>query len=187
LSKAGARHAPARVVASQSINARLQPAVERFQASIKSVEDGDPLFISALFELCGYLLGGPDLLRLTNDPLNLPESLSELINAVREEPTAPWPLADAATRAGYSPFHFSRVFKSTVGCGFHEYVERCRTELAIEMLISTNNPVDVIDSSAGFGTPQSLRDSMKEYVGFVPSELRTMSETGQRVATARLS
>ena len=78
--------------------------------------------------------------------------------------------------AGYSPFHFSRVCKQLVGYGFHEYVDRCRTECAIDMLVSTDSAVDLVASTCGFGTTQGLRESVKEYLGLVPSELRSMPE-----------
>ena len=78
--------------------------------------------------------------------------------------------------AGYSPFHFSRVFKQIVGYGFHEYVDRCRTAMAVDQLCSTDSPADLIAASCGFGTSHGLRESMKEYLGLVPSELRAMTE-----------
>ena len=78
--------------------------------------------------------------------------------------------------AGYSPFHFSRVFKNLVGYGFHEYVDRSRTECAVEMLCTTDSAVDVVASSCGFGTTQGLRESVKEYLGLVPSELRAIPD-----------
>src|SRR5947209_15806892 len=35
----------------------------------------------------------------------------------------------------YTTLFRSRVFKQLVGYGFHEYVDRCRTECAIDMLV----------------------------------------------------
>jgi AraC-like DNA-binding protein len=96
---------------------------------------------------------------------------------VRENPALPWPLKDAADMAGYSPFHFSRVFKGLVGYGFHEYVDRCRTECAVELLVTTDMPVDLVASTCGFGTTQGLRESVKEYLGLVPSELRAVPDS----------
>jgi len=94
-----------------------------------------------------------------------------------KKPDAPWPLKDAAAMAGYSPFHFSRVFKSLAGYGFHEFVDRCRTEFAVGKLCQGELAVDVVASASGFGTTQGLRESIKEYLGLVPSELRVASES----------
>lgn len=121
-----------------------------------------------------------DLLSLPNEsqlaplPGLLPEPIVELTRAVRASAAQSWALKDASERAGYSPYHFSRVFKSLVGYGFHEFVDRCRTENAIEMLTCTSKPVDLVATSCGFGTTQALRESIKEYVGLVPSEIRNL-------------
>ena len=44
------------------------------------------------------------------------------------------------------------------------------------MLCTTDNAVDVVASSCGFGTTQGLRESVKEYLGLVPSELRAIPD-----------
>jgi AraC family transcriptional regulator len=122
------------------------------------------------------LVVGADQVQLAAVPLDLPDTIRDLVAKVRASPSLAWPLKDAADMAGYSPFHFSRVFKNLVGYGFHEYVDRSRTECAVEMLCTTDNAVDVVASSCGFGTTQGLRESVKEYLGLVPSELRSIPE-----------
>ncbi|MDX2064854.1 MAG: AraC family transcriptional regulator [Fimbriimonadaceae bacterium] len=139
---------------------------------------GEVLMASVLHEVLARLLQGESELQLASVPDDLPEALRDLIRAVRTTPSAPWPLKDAAGLAGYSPFHFSRVFKQSVGYGFHEYVDRCRTENAVRLLISSPQPIDVIAQTSGFGTTQGLRESIKDYLGLVPSELRTLTEAG---------
>ena len=118
-----------------------------------------------------------DQVQLAAIPSDLPDTIKDLVSRVRQSPSHGWPLRDAADAAGYSPFHFSRVFKNLVGYGFHEYVDRCRTESAVELLCTTDQPVDLVASTCGFGTTQGLRESVKEYLGLVPSELRTIPES----------
>jgi transcriptional regulator GlxA family with amidase domain len=60
--------------------------------------------------------------------------------------------------------------------GFHEFVDRTRTEYAVHLLTSTDHAIDVVATEAGFGTTQGLRESVKEYLGLVPSELRSTPE-----------
>ncbi|MCX7799619.1 MAG: AraC family transcriptional regulator [Fimbriimonadales bacterium] len=120
----------------------------------------------------GECVKSEDAVGLTPLPSDLPPMLVALIDRVKEHPEHPWPLKEGADFVGYSPFHFSRVFKSLVGYGFHEFVDRCRTELAVRKLTSTEEPVDSIATSCGFGTAQGLRESIKEYLGLLPSELR---------------
>lgn len=104
-----------------------------------------------------------------------PQAVARLMDRVRENPTEPWPLKEAATFAGYSPFHLSRTFKQVVGYGFPEFVERCRTEIAISALLNSQDSVDEIAVDVGLSSAQSLREACRSYLGLMPSELRAFS------------
>ncbi len=152
-------------------------SIDRLQDAIARPSESSELHVlSVVYEISAHLMLSPNLVQLSATPPDLPETVSELVTAVRENPVGPWPLRDAADRAGYSPFHFSRVFKGLVGYGFHEYVDRCRTEAAVRILVSSDKPVDKVAQIAGFGTTQGLRESIKEYLGLVPSELRSTND-----------
>ena len=166
-----------RNVACKPIDPHFKDAIERFEAAIKSPSDTmEPIVVSVLYEMVSRLMIGLDQVQLAAVPMDLPETIKGLIVKVRQNPAAPWPLREAAAQAGYSPFHFSRVFKNLVGYGFHEYVDRCRTECAVELLCTSEHAVDLVASTCGFGTTQGLRESVKEYLGLVPSELRAIPE-----------
>ena len=166
-----------RSIACKPIDPHFLGAFDRFNGAIKGSSDAvEPLVISVLYEVVARLMSSGDQVQLAALPLELPETIRDLIAKVRKNPAAPWPLKDAADMAGYSPFHFSRVFKSIVGYGFHEFVDRSRTECAVEMLVTTESAVDLVASTCGFGTTQGLRESVKEYLGLVPSELRSVPD-----------
>lgn len=166
-----------RAVACKPIDPHFQGVFDRFNAATKGTTDAmEPLVISVLYEVVARLMSSGDQVQLAALPLDLPDTIKDLIARVRKNPAAPWPLKDAADMAGYSPFHFSRVFKSLVGYGFHEFVDRSRTECAVEMLVTTESAVDLVASTCGFGTTQGLRESVKEYLGLVPSELRAVPD-----------
>lgn len=168
-----------RQIACKPIDPHLLDAYNRFEAARNGgPEIAEPLILSAAYELIARLMVSSDEVQLAAVPMTLPETIKELTARVRTNPSLPWPLKDAADAAGYSPFHFSRVFKAMVGYGFHEYVDRCRTEAAVEMLVSSDAAVDVVAATCGFGTTQGLRESVKEYLGLVPSELRAIPEVG---------
>jgi AraC-like DNA-binding protein len=172
------QNSPARVVACKPIDPHFKDAVERFNKAVSGpAEIVEPLVVSFLYEAGARLMSSLDQVQLAATPLDVPDTVKDLIAKVRENPALPWPLKDAADMAGYSPFHFSRVFKGLVGYGFHEYVDRCRTECAVELLVTTDMPVDLVASTCGFGTTQGLRESVKEYLGLVPSELRAVPDS----------
>jgi AraC-like DNA-binding protein len=103
-------------------------------------------------------------------------AIEELVKAIREHPEKSWSLTEAAELAGYSPFHLSRLFKATANMGFPEFVDRCRCEIAIELLIDSVDSIALISERCGFGTPQALRTSMREFTGFLPSEFRMIPD-----------
>jgi len=167
-----------RNVACKPIDPHFKGAVERLTAAINNPsETMEPIVVSVLYEIVSRLMVGLDQVQLAALPTDLPETIKDLVIQVRSNPAMGWPLREAADKAGYSPFHFSRVFKNLVGYGFHEYVDRCRTECAVEMLVTTDHAVDLVASTCGFGTTQGLRESVKEYLGLVPSELRAVPDT----------
>jgi AraC-like DNA-binding protein len=172
---------PARNVACKPLDPFYNDAATRLTTAIQDAGEAmEPLVVSALYEIVARLMTGVDEVQLAAAPLTIPDTIKELIIKVRKNPAGAWPLKDAADLAGYSPFHFSRVFKGLVGYGFHEYVDRCRTECAVEMLCTTDAAVDMVASTCGFGTTQGLRESVKEYLGLVPSELRAVPENFDR-------
>lgn len=111
--------------------------------------------------------------QLTQDPKSeFPDAISGLMYEVRQRPQEPWTLREAASHAGYSPFHLSRTFKAFVGYGFPEFVERCRTERAIGRVVTVGPQIDEIAVESGFTSSQGLRDACRDYLGFLPSEMR---------------
>lgn len=113
-------------------------------------------------------------LRLRPPPVADVQAFAPLIESIERAPTEPWHLKEAAEQAGYSPFHFSRTFKQVVGCGFHEYVDRARTEIAVDLLLQGASIADAA-SKAGFSSSRSLRESLRDYLGLLPADLQGSS------------
>jgi AraC-like DNA-binding protein len=162
----------------QSFEPLFQSGFDRFiRATQPAFERQAPaLLISVIAEAVAFLGESQGESFLAPTPLGLPQTIQEIINLVREAPDQPWPLKLASDHVGYSPFHFSRTFKQLTGYGFHEFVDRTRTEFAVELLCSTEEPIDSVSVTAGFGTSQGMRESMREYLGLVPSEVRAEPE-----------
>lgn len=115
------------------------------------------------FSLCSIAIG------------TFPEPIQRLLDDVRQNPREPWSLKNAAAHAGYSPFHLSRAFKSAVGFGFPEFVERCRVESAIPKILGRTQPLDAIGIAAGFSSAPAMRDAFRENLGLLPSEFRSFA------------
>lgn len=119
-----------------------------------------------------YALQESQSVVLAEIPLEASEPLHDLLVAVKEKPEAKWALKEAADRASYSAFHLSRTFRTMAPYGFPVFVDRARTEKAIQYLLETNISPDEIAERCGFGSNQRLRASLRDHVGFLPSELR---------------
>jgi len=118
------------------------------------------------------LLEGPSRISIRPTPSADVGAFAELLAAVENDPAHAWNLTEAADQAGYSSFHFSRTFKSQVGCGFHEYLDRRRTEVAV-MRLAQGGSVAEATELAGFSSARSLRESLRDYLGLRPTDFRT--------------
>lgn len=166
-----------RAIATQPIYPQHKDAYERFLQAVESKEaHAEHMVAAVVLQMASSLILAEQAHSLAPAPQGIPDLTKKLIDTVRGNPSDPWPLKEAADFVGYSPFHFSRIFKAQVGMGFHEFVDRTRTEYAVHLLTSTDHAIDVVATEAGFGTTQGLRESVKEYLGLVPSELRSTPE-----------
>lgn len=132
----------------------------------------EPEVMAIVHRVVARLALGPYSFSLTPLPGVVPDLISRLVADVRKDLAAEWTLAYASERVGYSPFYLSRVFKSLVGYGFPEFVERTRVEVAVGMLQDPRMTVGRVAVSAGFASSAALREALKRYVGFLPRELR---------------
>lgn len=64
-------------------------------------------------------------------------------------------LASLARLAGYSKYHFARLFKRETGMTVLEYIDVCRLERAREMIAAGNTYAEIADD-LGFSSPQSF-------------------------------
>lgn len=160
------------------------PASETVEGAVDRLDEacGHP-FPQAEFELLALALSAVPVLTTTSSriaiaPLatDLPETISDLVGQVRAQPANSWSLTEAAALAGYSSFHFSRMFKQIVGCGFHEFVDRCRTEVAVEKLTTSHRSLGAVSAEAGFPSLRAMRESIRDYLGLTVGELRGLSE-----------
>jgi AraC family transcriptional regulator len=84
----------------------------------------------------------------------------------------PLDLADLATEARLSPYHFHRCFRATTGLAPHAYVTARRMDRARLMVSATTWPVDEIATSVGFSNLSHFRRVFRRHHGLPPSALR---------------
>lgn len=81
-------------------------------------------------------------------------------------------LEQAAGLAGYSKFHFSRIFKECTGQTFMEYLRSVRIAEASKMLLDGRMPVHEIAFQSGFSSLTTFNRIFRQLKGCAPSEYR---------------
>jgi AraC family transcriptional regulator len=88
-----------------------------------------------------------------------------------------------AERAGVSPFHFHRLFRSVVGEPPASYVRRLRLERAALALKYSRRPVTDIAFEAGYDTHESFTRAFKARFGAAPRSFRVESRRAVAIDT----
>ncbi|SDC91558.1 GlxA family transcriptional regulator [Streptomyces prasinopilosus] len=100
------------------------------------------------------------------------EPLRELQQWITEHPDADLSVERLAERAGFSPRHFARAFRSETGTTPGRYVGRVRLEQARRLLEDTADGVERISRACGYGTPEAMRRAFVKALGTAPAEYR---------------
>ncbi|GAA4084126.1 MULTISPECIES: helix-turn-helix transcriptional regulator [Actinomadura] len=84
----------------------------------------------------------------------------------------PLDVAAVAARAGYSRFHFVRLFRDAYGETPGQYLSRRRIERAQDLLRSANMTVTEICMLVGFTSLGTFCTRFKQQTGMTPTEFR---------------
>lgn len=83
-------------------------------------------------------------------------------------------LADMAAVAGFSPYHFHRVFRAVVGENPKAFLRRLRLERAVYRLKVSTDTVLHVALESGFATPETFTRAFAQRFDITPSEYRKM-------------
>ena len=81
-------------------------------------------------------------------------------------------LEDMAAQAALSPFHFSRLFKKTIGRTPHQFLVSYRIEQARKMLLEPERPIMDIAMACGFSDQAHFSRVFKQMEGMTPNKWR---------------
>ena len=118
--------------------------------------------------------------RLSN-PSSIPETMARACRII-EEAEKSLPLAALAATVGFSPFHFQRLFKETVGVTPKAYAMAHRARRFQESLREERSVTQAM-YEAGFGSSSRCYEKAADHLGMTPSEYRK-GGAGQRVRHA---
>ena len=83
-------------------------------------------------------------------------------------------LDDVARFAGFSRYYFSRSFKKHTGYFFKDYLCQKRLQVAMELLIRTEEPMKEVAIHSGFGSVATFNRVFREKNGCTPTHYRAL-------------
>lgn len=81
-------------------------------------------------------------------------------------------LEDCAKAAGYSAYHFHRVFRMVLGVTPGEYIRRRRLAIAADLMASSGMNLDSVAEASGFSCKEVLIRAFRREHGISPSSYR---------------
>lgn len=98
------------------------------------------------------------------------------VSFITERAAEPITVADMADAAGYSPFHFTRLFADRVRVTPNRFLAGVRFHRAKQLLLAGDDPVVDICHEVGFSSPGTFTRRFREEVGVAPSALRHLAD-----------
>jgi AraC family transcriptional regulator len=99
-----------------------------------------------------------------------PKLLRASLDYVRANLAADLSLNRIAEIAGYSSYHFARAFKATTGTTLHQYVLRCRVELAQKLLRDSSRTLAEIAIASGFNSQSHMTTIFRQMFNTTPKQ-----------------
>jgi AraC-like DNA-binding protein len=96
----------------------------------------------------------------------------DAIDRIEESCSSPLSLTELADAAGFSAFHFLRVFRRVTGATPHQYLIGARLRLALRMLLDTKRSITQVAYDAGFQDLSNFVRTFHRVVGCSPGVYR---------------
>lgn len=103
---------------------------------------------------------------------------AELCAYINNHCTERLSVEDLASRAGFSVYHFSRLFKENTGMTCHNYLVARRIIYAKALLVDDTIPITEIAMRSGFNSIATFNRLFKAQIGYTPTEYRQMASHG---------
>lgn len=129
------------------------------------------IFLLLAHDFTKLIPSGPDLAQAPHNARVL-QKLSRACSYISQNCDKNITLADAAAYAGFSKYHFSRIFKEYLNTSFTGYLTSQRIQKAISLFTQPELSITEAVFLSGFGSVASFNRSFRQVMGCTPSEYR---------------
>lgn len=109
-------------------------------------------------------------------------SVSNVCAYISEHFTENLTLEQISEYAGFSKFHFERIFSEYTGVTFYQYLQQMRINYAQTLLSNPELSITDISDHAGFASCTTFTRAFKKYTGYPPSEYRMLKQERNRAS-----
>lgn len=134
----------------------------------------EPLLSKYLTDILTYLLMYSPSKETSIDYAGLVEDIVSYLN---EHFTENISVEQLANRAGFSQYHFIRIFKKETGFTPHEYLINIRMNTAKYLLKNTRLTIKDICFNTGFSCESVFCNAFKKYVQLTPAQYRALNNS----------
>lgn len=160
----------------QNQNPQVEAIATMVLAELQHNQPGGTLYLDSLANVLAVQLlrnHGSTQAQLPNYPGGLPPyHLNPILDYIEANLTQDIKLADLAQLLSMSPFHFSRLFKQSMGIAPHQYVIQQRVERAKRLLQQTDQAIIDIALECGFNSHSHLSKQFRQVTGITPRQFR---------------
>ncbi len=136
------------------------------------------MFVEIFALLCRKSAQNTFILENTNNrQKEYTEKFMQICDYIKNHCTEDLHLESMANLAGFSKYHFSRLFKDYTGMSFYRFLNIKRIELAETLLMDPEKLVTQVAMQAGFSNLTSFIRMFKLIRGRTPTDFRNMQES----------
>lgn len=112
---------------------------------------------------------------------DIPAEIVEVIHYINHNYHKNISLEDAAALVHLSKSHFCRLFHSSTGATFLEYLHNVRLARVHQLLLATTLPLSEVAARCGFSSTAHLSHVFRSAYGVSPREFRRLNKTGDEM------
>lgn len=172
--EAGATLAVLSLNLSKNIEENVHDLAESLALSEYGVLFSGELHISDLKKLQELALQLPEQPEFYSSKVALTPAIDAVIKRLQEHPEESFSLDEMAAVAGYSRWHFLRLFQKEIGLTPHAFLIVCRLRL-LRSLLRADTATAEAAVSAGFADQSHMQKIFKLHHGLTPKQFRQAS------------